>query len=270
MAIVMPSFDFDVNDTPTRETLIEQAKSLQISDLDLGDIGVDIVPIVVGDDSSATGALVQNVIATGAVWIDPTGTMWVMEQSGPVKLWNYEGGCETRRYFISPGSGLPNPMLPGYSVAQDVGGPNEDWVRAFDGSPTTNVLALWQGDDESFDDNDAGRINGILTETCNSGHRRANLRGLTFIRDTVFDSTTFVLVSSLRRNHRLFRHKTTSSYFKQSFHNTTLDDTRWQGIAAFPGPEASVVSDAAGNHSIRVQFLAYNFGVFQRTTEGFA
>lgn len=270
MATITPNFDFEVNDTPTRALLREQALSLQVTDINLGDLDASIVPISAGDESGATGSLVQGSSAVGSLWIDPLGNIWVMEQSGPVRIYSYEGGYETRRYWVTPGEGyLPGPMFPGFGVGAAVGGPREDFGRSFDATTVTNIAAQWKGADESFDDNDSGRLNGMVQETVSSGNRRVSLRGLCIIRDNPGGGSADVLASSLRRNHRVFRNTNTTTYFKQSFYNTVLDDTRWQGYACFPGPEASVVSAGSGNHTFKVQFWAYNFGVFHRTTEEF-
>lgn len=265
---IVPTFDFAFDAVPTRATLLQQALSLSVTGLDLLSLDSSILGIVGGTVSGSTNAMQAGVSAVGSMWIDGGGNIWVHEQSGPVMLSRFHGGWETRRYLVRSGtSGLPVTNRPGTGAGQHLGGPNQDWRRAFGSTVVTDTATTWQVDDEGMDDNDSGRLNGFIQETCTSNYIRVCGRGITILFDV--SNTDNVAVASMRNNYRVARNDTLS-LAKESFHGTVLTSTRQQAVILSPAVNSSVVSQAGGNHQIKTFYMGWNFGVFQRGKVAFS
>lgn len=269
---IVPTFDFGVNDVPTRADLIRQAKSLRITGLGLSEIAGGTLGILNGDTSGATGAL-QSGEAVGMMWVDPTGQTWVQEQSGPVRLKNYEGGWESRRYWIRPDISSAD-IRPGLAVGGDSGkGPAENFARIQEAAPASsldaNEVRLFLFSATDYRDNSNGRLFGFTQETCASNYGRWNGRGGCYMIDhqagegdvdvrTSYDEVRNSITFSGARNVDL-----QSAVMEKTVMTETISNRVWQAWIAGPSAGHTLVSDAGGDHTFYLSYFGYNFGPFQ-------
>lgn len=261
---ITPGFDFGVNDKPTRATLIDQALSLRIIGLTEGEIDPSIPTILFGDVSNDTGAL-QAASPRATLWNAPNGDLFVVEQSGHQKLWRYEGGWETQRYFVQH---QDVPEEPGGPLTIDAGefGGDEAFIRTtppdthHSGSPVMEVFEV------RFDGTQSGRCVGITADTPSSSYTRWVGRGLTMTRDPSPGNALAILTSVEYKDDFQLGWGSGGApavwYSKQPM-TGTLTPKRFQTIHLTPGPDASQESVGLSDTPWRVESLAWNFGLFQ-------
>lgn len=237
MAItVVPGYDFGVNEVPDRETLLRQARFLQVSGLDLSHIDATLIGYKGGDTSGTTSASLPS---PGWMWADPGGSVWVETDHGPVKLHRDGGGFETVRWgqTFAPETAVPRPGHPWSASPAVAGAQHTDGVNLSAGD--SGALGMW---DEGFIDSANGAVhsrNAMLsaeTVATTASFPRLVGRGITLIyiqgTQTPLDFTT--------RTPAAFRVLTTNNHwsgaFISAFSNVIggLDREVWYGMFLAP------------------------------------
>lgn len=200
MATITPGLDFAVNDTPTKLTFEAQALSLVVTQLESGDLAAGTLFVKAETDSSSTDALNPN-DPPGQLWIDGRGDFWVQDQAGPVKLYRYEGGWESRRYFVRPrtGSGLDGTAF--RAITASANAEFEDFGRGINDSDSSGVIFEINETQLGTDDN--GRYNGWLQDLGASTFARWVGRGGTKVHHIDFNASTFSTNRDFHNNLRL-------------------------------------------------------------------
>lgn len=179
MAItIIPGYDFGVNEVPNRETLIRQAKFMKISGIGLDQIDATLVGYKSGTTSGTTGS---SLPAPGWMWADPSGSLWLETDHGPVKMHRDGGGFESVRYAQSyaPETIDSHPGSPYLADAADSTARQTEGVNL--GAGASETISLW---DEFFSDSNNGVGSNSLmmnAETMPTGTTYPRLvgRGLT-------------------------------------------------------------------------------------------
>jgi hypothetical protein len=264
MPSIIPSYDFGVNAIPTYDTLVQQANSLQVTGLTIRNIIIEgsIFGEIFGDTSGATQALIGNSTAHGTIWCDAQSNLWVMERSGPIKLFRYEGGWESRRAHIEPDAINPTYRQPGVTVWIDNIGTEgriaENFIR--EESPVnTRASGTQLGFVNTFNSLDI--FLGLLLETGATGHPRWCGRGGSWLYDQSHVTNTWNKLRDLQNNYRLWRPNASGSeMFRKEYVSVTLAVDRYYGWVMVPGPEATKVSQADGDHIWRIQWMNWYSG----------
>lgn len=115
MATIIPGYDFGVNEAPTREAFLRQARLMKASGLEIDSIDATLIGLKSGNSGTTNASLP----AQGWLWADPEGSLWVETSHGPCMLKRAGGGWESVRYGISFPTGNPAAWSPGWKVDAD-------------------------------------------------------------------------------------------------------------------------------------------------------
>lgn len=271
MADITPTFDFGRNQVPDNASLIEQALSLTISALGFSDFDANVLTVLTGEDSGVTGEALVTGDATGLMWIDAAGNVWVMEAAGPVRLYRHEFGWESRRYWVQEGSGWggSSPAEPGVGLRTGTAGESEAFERAQQATTSTDGRVKIEIVEQTLNDNQNGRYHGLMSETGDSGYRRWCGRGghvFKMVDET--SNATWSYDRDIKNNFRMltangFPGPITWQHFYYSA-NFTANITRFQGWAMAPMSGTSTSTDGSFEtlgFRNRVRLYGWNFGV---------
>lgn len=253
MTTIVPGYDFGVTEIPISETLLRQARGLQVSGIGVDELEAGIVGIQSGNVSQVTDSI-QVGDTVGTIWISPLGDVWVQEQSGAVKLSRIEYGWETRRIHVQQDENTVY-QEPGATVHQKaIFGVWEDLDRVegvatrFSGTPTLKIT-----DDGSYDDNRGGNMWGCIqgdTATSPGRHLRVAFRGLVHFTDRSITDSTFSKefeMSETMRLKRPFGAAGTTHMLAESYGQIgNASSSKWFGWSGSPSPSSSKISNGIG------------------------
>lgn len=266
MATITVGTDFGINETPNNAKFFAQGKSLTISGLTVENFASGVVLIKSDADSGSSGAL-EATDPPGQLWIDARGDLWVQEQAGPVKLYRYDMGWESRRYFVQPrsGSGLTNQPYRALTVA--LNSQFEDFDRGLEDTDSTGVTVEMNITKMLTTQN--GRYNGILQDTGASTFARWSGRGGTILHDVSFNSSTFDYDRDMKNNIRMFFIDNIPTVYERHYYSTDFgaNEDKHLGWVMAPTSGTSVVSDgtfASNGFLNKVQRYAWGYGLYLR------
>lgn len=260
--VILPGYDFGETERPTRANLLRAATGLQVLGLQVAQLEGIVIGQVTGTTSGASGALINNSTPTGMIWSDPQGNIWVMERAGPVKLFRYEGGWESRRLHIIRDSANTGWIAPGVTPwVNNSTSPNimEDFLRQ-EAPANSRASGTQIGIIDEFASGEV--FLGLNADTVSSGYIRWVGRGLTWLEDLDAGAAGAInTLTDMQNTFRLWRPNENGNvtFHKESAQHTLAVD-RYYGWICGPSPNASKVSDASGNHSWRVNWAAWLFG----------
>lgn len=267
---ITPQEDFGKIDTPTKETLERQARSLQFAGISAANLAAGILTIFSGDDSDTSGSSLTLGSDTGQLWIDPHGNLWIREASGDVKLYRHDMGWDSHRNWIQidVGYGAVDPR-PGAPVTiNGTQGTTEAYLRSVNETTQTNSLIMDVEQVSLLDNQNQVQV-GVLQETGSSGYRSYNGRGgVSFFGPDFSQSAVASYDRDIKNNFRLL---TNSGFpgvivYEPKFMSNDFDAnlSRYIGIACSPNASTSAVSDANFDTNGFRNFVAiqgYNFGL---------
>lgn len=273
-ADLIPTFDFGVHSVPTKATLEQQALSLRIFNLDLGDLASGLLPVIFGFDSQVSGFSLNFGDPTGLMWADQYGNLWIMDNAGPVKVYRYNFGWDSRRYWIQPTAAWagPTPLLTGFPLSTRSVGESEAFDR-FQGATTqTDDRIIVEAAELSMTRGQTGHYHGLLAETCASGYNTWNGRGGHAFRSVdVTSGLTRSYDRDVKNNVRLVGAFGTPNpvvwehvYFSADF-DIVSGKQRFQGYVTTPNDFTSATTDgnfAANGFINRVEMEGWNFGIW--------
>jgi len=183
---ITPGLDFGVKDVPTHESLIEQAKSIRITNIPIDQLDSDVAVILTGPDSGVSGAILEST-EVGTIWTSPDGEIFVQESSGAVKITRRGGGWDSRRYYAHENSGVAaRPHALGAAVQVRPLTQKAQHEHFFRSNPSSLSGATnWVSVTHQRPDQDTGNdgiLHGLLQETCTSGYRTWNGRGVSHLQ----------------------------------------------------------------------------------------
>jgi hypothetical protein len=96
---IIPGYDFDAKEVPTRQKLLRQAQDLQIYNIPLSSVAATILSMVFGDVSNTSGATPPG---EGWIWVSPAGDRYFGGVERASRLWQAQGGWESDRFYTVP------------------------------------------------------------------------------------------------------------------------------------------------------------------------
>jgi hypothetical protein len=159
MATLIPGYDFSVNEIPTRDTLLRQAKFLRVTGIDISSIAATLLGLRTGNSDSTAASLP----APGWMWADPEGSVWVETDNGPVKIKRAGGGWESNRYACNVGNSEgAGPWEPGWAAE---GTPADAQAAQTDGA---GLMTVWKLHFQDTADGSTWRALGLSAQTADS------------------------------------------------------------------------------------------------------
>lgn len=267
MADITIGLEFGVNETPTKAKFEAQAKSINVTGLDVSNFQSGVVLIKSDPDSGSSGALEASDLP-GQLWIDIRGDVWVQDQAGPVKLYRYDMGWESRRYFIQPRSGSGLDETPFRAITATLNSRHEDFGRGIGDTDSTGVIL--EMNETAMGTTQNGRYNGVVQDTGSSGFVRWSGRGGTVLHEIDQNTSTWSYDRDFKNNVRLWTLAGAGpiSYLKQ--YNSVdfpANQDKYNGYGMAPTAGTSAVSDgnfATNGYLNKVQCYAWNYGLYMR------
>jgi len=261
---ITPGLDFGVNDIPTHETLIAQAKSINITNIPVTQLDADVAVILTGADSGVSGAILVST-EVGTLWTSPDGELFVQDSSGAVRVTRRGGGWDSRRYYHSENNAfaaVPNP--PGSFVqVRAVAGVKpimEHYFRTNISSISgaTNFVTFNHQRPDQDTGND-GILHGCLQETGVSGYYNWSGRGITHLQhygSGIYDIT-------IRQTYAFGRGDSGGNQWLFMGSNQSLTTPRVQCLLLGVASDNSLTTDAnwaAFGPFVRNGYTAWNPG----------
>lgn len=163
---IKPGYDFGVNEVPTRDTLLRQARKLQITGIGLSLIDATLIAQSIQSASS------PSLPSEGWLWSDGAGNLWVETTNGQCRAHRAQGGWETRRYSWSGAATKPG------DPGQISGGANGETLAFASGNDV--VAAMNNGAIYNAYPEDSA-VSGGFTRMCGRGFLDMDAAGTTDI-----------------------------------------------------------------------------------------
>jgi hypothetical protein len=240
MATFTPGYDFGAQETPRRETLLQQALGLKVQDLTQDMVDANIPFVLNGETSGDSGS---SLPAEGWLWAAPDGSIWVETASNPAMLHRATGGWETVRYGFSAEN---QAGMPGHGAHFNaVAGSNMSGTHKL----LTNPIAPNAQGYEPF----VHAVSGV------SEHARLVGRG---VIDMGVDPLTFGRYHDLIDRDEGYRLTGGSPrYWNFGRLDSGQSDLQaWYGPMYGPTPNTSIVSLAPPDHEVHIAMYSYFYG----------